>query len=663
MSDCATTFQELLGEVEVVLDEDLPSLRRMSDRRRIERYNSLKADEERFLGEFQRDCPDFLTRKERARVRGKFRLARLLIAASFHSEDGSVPRAMEGDFVDAELQAIVDFDRYRQFDALSESQIERKIRRMDGEVYELVKEYTSTQLETIEKLLEHPDVSQDLMEQLLDRYENRREKIRQGFFTYVETHGLEHTVESIVDAVEAVNSASTERKRITEELHAERESLVESVSSVHTPEQEYLESKVERLERELSTVADTSTLESRIEELERELHKATNSHQKAVSAVDARIDRTTSLEQRLESKITELERQLTNVETESTQAGESARALVETELEKLHEQQEQLQTAVERLQREREQAESVRESLEEKQRTLDQYLSQVSQSVETASENMKGADVVTTRMARLFEMDYLGRFDTSMHDVSTIHTSDGPFDVPEGYWKNRSERRSSRSYLLDILDGANPDRYPQNASSRFEITSSGYLSFGTETEMVIEARVVSNLHAYAENGFNERPAGLDAVLSIVNEVVREAEDGEYEYLLGLASPTGWSEQVQSELLGGEFSTTRYSRYVSLCLIDLQTGTVVYDDSDELIRENLHLFELPTESERVEECIETIRSAYLDDIGLNSVLLEDVVTEHGYDQQIVKRAFNRLENEGVGEQLYVDELGLSLDLNA
>jgi len=40
-------------------------------------------------------------------------------------------------------------------------------------------------------------------------------------------------------------------------------------------------------------------------------------------------------------------------------------------------------------------------------------------------------------------------------------------------------------------------------------------------------------------------------------------------------------------------------------------------------------------------------------------LRDVVSEHGYDPEIVKRAFNRLEERGRGEQLYLDELGLSL----
>jgi len=191
MSDCAEWFDDLTAHVDVVLGEDLAALQRMSERARIERYNALKSNEETLLWEFSQDCSDFLTDAERARVRGRFRLARLLIAASFYSsDDGAVPQAMQGDFIEQELQAVVDFDRYRKFDALSEEQIEKQIRRTEGEAYELVKGYTSTQIANIEELLEHPDVQQDVMARLMERYEDRREKIRRAFFIYVEVHGL-----------------------------------------------------------------------------------------------------------------------------------------------------------------------------------------------------------------------------------------------------------------------------------------------------------------------------------------------------------------------------------------------------------------------------------------------------------------------------------------
>jgi hypothetical protein len=64
----------------------------------------------------------------------------------------------------------------------------------------------------------------------------------------------------------------------------------------------------------------------------------------------------------------------------------------------------------------------------------------------------------------------------------------------------------------------------------------------------------------------------------------------------------------------------------------------------LVRENVDLFAPPGDSERFQACLDTIREEYVGGIVGDSVLLRDVVAEHGYDQQVLKRAFNRREEE-------------------
>lgn len=664
MTDCATRLEELTHEVDIVLDEDLAALQRMPDRSRVDRYNTLKAKEEEFLWDFSEECPGFLTDAERARVRGNFRLARLLVAASFYGGDGTVPRAMADDFVEAELQAVVDFDRYKQFDALSESQIKQKIQRMEGEVYELVEEYTSTQIANIEELLEHPDVQQDLMERLLERYEERREKIRQGFFIYVESYGLEHTVEAIEEAVEEVNTASEERKEIRQELEAQLDSFAEQFERDLVSERRQIESEIDRLESQLASGhGDIDAIDKKIESLEEEINEVSQTQEAAVSEMNATIEQTTTLEERIETKIEQLQKTREQAMDEAaSRAGEEAATLVENELEQLTEQRDQIRTEIERLEREREQIEATRESLDEKQESLESQVSEIEQSIDVDDGGIEGENVVTTRMAKLMEMDYLGRFDISMHQASAIHTGEEEFRVPEGYWKDRGQRLSNRAYLLDILgdDADSVNQYPTNAVARYEITSSRYLGLASQTEMVIEARVVSNLHAHATNGFDTQPAGMDALLEIVNEVVAEAEDGEYTTLLGLASPTGWSDQVRDEIVNDDLAKTRYSQYVSVCLINLQNGSLIYDESDPVARENVNLFAPRIDEERIQECTDLIRSEYVRDVGQDTVLLRDLVADHEYKPKIIKRAFNRLEKRGDGEQLYLDDLGLGLD---
>ncbi|ERH10395.1 MAG: hypothetical protein J07HX64_02169 [halophilic archaeon J07HX64] len=369
MSNCADRFQDLTTPVDIVLDEDLAALRRMPERSRIEQYNELKSNESEFVrGSFRRNCSDFLTDTERGRVRGDFRLARLLVAASFYSERGDVPAAMADDFIERELEAVVEFDRYRQFDALSESQIEEKIRRMDGEVYELVEEYTSTQLANLDELLEHPDVQQDLMERLVDRYDDRREKIRQGFFVYVEAHGLEHMVEAIESAVEAVNDASAEREQVREELREEVEEAIRGREGGTLLTRQELESELQGLRQELSGGGDADHLRSELGQLRDRIEELSAQQESAETEMATRIDRTAQLEERLESKIDDLEATRERAVADATEeAGQKAAALVENELDQLQEQRDQLRTELDRLEREREEIAATRDSLDEKQ--------------------------------------------------------------------------------------------------------------------------------------------------------------------------------------------------------------------------------------------------------------------------------------------------------
>jgi len=665
--DCATRFEELTHERDVVLDEDLAALQRLPERTRIERYNEIKGKEESFVWEFGQECPDFLTDAETDRVRGRFRLARLLVAASFYGDDGdTVPRAMGDDFIDAELQAVVDFDRYKQFDALTESQIEGKIRRMEGEVYDLVTEYTSTQIADMDELVENPDVQQDLIERLVARYETRREKIRHGFFVYVETHGLEHMVEAIEEAVTAVTDAADERERIHEELQSELHDLAETVDERLDRQHRELESELQALEGQLaSEQVDPETLREELERVTTATASADSGEEgsdadSVTGELSARIDRTTELGQRIEVEIEDLEAVRESAREEAAaELRDEAVALVEDELDELREQRTEIRQEVDRLERERDRVEAARDSLEQRQERLQERVDQVERSFD-AEGGIEGDDVVTATMARVLELDYLGRFDISMSDVETIRTRDGEFDVPEGYWGGRSERRSDRATVVSLLDGGDPEEYPTNALSRYEITSGRYLGLSSTTETMIEARVLADLEAFATNGFDASPATLEDLLSVVNEAVYAAEEGDHGYLLAVASPTGWSDRVREQVASDDLARSRYSERVSLCLVDLQDGSLVYDDTDPVVRENAALFAPPVDDERVEACIDLVRREYVDNVAHESVLLADIVDDHGFDAPVVKRAFNRLEDEGAGEQLYLDELGLSLE---
>jgi hypothetical protein len=263
-------------------------------------------------------------------------------------------------------------------------------------------------------------------------------------------------------------------------------------------------------------------------------------------------------------------------------------------------------------------------------------------------------------MARLLELDYVGRFDESVHQAHSIATPAGEISVDREYWDGRREHRSERATVQHLVgDVEVVDQYPVNRTARYELSDSRYLGLSSETHLVVEARVRSNLEAHTASGFDAQPAGLDVFLDEVNELVRLAERDDHPYLVGLASPTGWTDRVEDQL-AGEHSRGRYSRDVIVCLVDLRDGSVTHDPDDRLAAENAPLFELEVPAERVQRCVDLVRSEYADDVGTTSVLLGDVVANHDFDAPVVRRAFDRLAEAGVGRRLQVDDLGTALD---
>jgi hypothetical protein len=166
---------------------------------------------------------------------------------------------------------------------------------------------------------------------------------------------------------------------------------------------------------------------------------------------------------------------------------------------------------------------------------------------------------------------------------------------------------------------------------------------------------VSHLEAYARNGFDTRPATVDDLLDVVTRVVRTLDDDAHR-VLALASPTGWADDVADRLLDETFARNRFDRRLHLFLVDLQTGRLSFDASDELLAGNADLFAVGVDAERLHDCVTVVQSLAAD--GDLNVRLDALVSD-GYPAHVVKRAFNRLERDGVGQQLLLDELGLVL----
>ena len=504
MTDCQDWLTEITHTADRILNEDLAALKRLPELERLDRYEAITRDEEELRWEFTKECNGFLTSSEEDRLRGELRLARLLLAASFYA-DSELPESIAGEFIEAELQAVVDFDRFKRFDTLDESQLKSRIQRLDGEVTELLETYADSTVANIDTLVENPEVQQDVIDRLLDRYEQRRERVRQAVFLYAETHGLE-------------------------------------------------------------TLGGDLALD--------ELDGAADTGGDRPAAVNAN--------------------------------GQAAAVAVDTD----------------------------------------------TQSAAATA----GSDTVTAATARLFELDYIGRFNTSIQEADTIELPEGQISIPDGYLEGRCSRRNERDRMATLLDTNAEDvtAHPINPTARYTLTNSKYLGLATETQMVIEATVHSHLRRHARDGVDATPADVDDLVAIVGDAVEEAAGRSAPYLLGIASPTGWTDRVVGHVRDDELGRTHYGENVSVCLIDLRRGELIYDETDSVVTENAELFERAVEADAVADCVATIRSRYLEGIGRETLLLTAAVEETGYDRHIVRQAFNRLAADDAGEVFTIDD---------
>jgi hypothetical protein len=652
--DCADRLRGLLQLQEAIIDEDLASLGRMPVDSRVERYRRLAREEEEFVFDYPASCPDQLTSAEREELRSRFRLARLFVYASFGNRDEPVPVKLDGDFAPVEVQAAIDFERYKSFDALSEAGIEERIRRMDGEVYTLAKEYHMTQLDDLDALLDDPTVQRDVLKQLVNRYDARLDKIQRAVQLYVEIHNPSGLVDSIERAIVAVADSADEREEIREAIEREVRAVATDLDRSLSEREAEVDARLRTVEADL---AGTGEVQVELDALRTQTAELKAAQERAVSDLADRIDHASRLDERLTGRIAELETAHEKALADGGLLHDETVALVSHELDALREQHDAVTESIAALQRERQRIADAEARLGEREADLTAQVEALTDSLPDTDERA-GEEVVTTAVARLFELDYLGRFDISVHEATHLTTSEGTVEVSAATWDGAVSRRDEVPRLRDYL-GADGDfdAYPANRSVRFELRRSRYLGLGRQRQLVLEASVVSHLEAYARNGFDARPATVNDLLDVVTRVVRTIGSDDAHTVLALASPTGWAGDVPERLLNETFARNRFDRRLHLYLVDLQTGQVWFDESDDLLAGNADLFEVPVDAERLHECEMAIHEL-ADEVGRINVSLAELVDD-GYPGHVVKRAFNRLEGAGVGQQFLIEEFGLVL----
>lgn len=670
-------LDDVLRPANRVLDGDLVDLERMSPTRRERLYEEIRESEERFESELLREYRQKLDDVTTSEVRSQLVTARLFLHVASHRDDrGEVidPNAFEED----ERRAVVEFDRYRAFDVSSTEDLRRRIREKDDDVYEFVVEEVTSQTDDRSSVLDGRDnrIRTAVMDYLNGRYQERIERSEEAVSLYIQEHGLPNVIEGIEDAVEATAEGAERRREVEEAVRTQLDDLSERIhASLRDQERAIrgdiagIQGEVAAMEGETDAEIDAARLESKLDEVAAEVEAVREERRADVAALDEAIDDLTDKRETLDGaleELTEAGREATKRAADEAAEGvaEDAEEIVSQELQRLRDRREELDGELSRLSRERERLEAAGDRLESEHEQLSERVDRVSASLPAESDADAGGDgVVPARIARLYEVDFISRFDESVREAHSITLPSGEaFEPPAEFARRAHEAGDERERMASLLDdqGAGDDvdvdHYPLRRRSRYTVVTSSRFGLVRDAELVIEATVHSNLEAYAINGFDARPAGLDDLLDVINRVTERANARGVPHLIAAASTTGWTDRVRRLVTESEFSRTRLGNDVSLCLVDVRTGELLYDRSDDVVHANRELFERAVHVERVDACERHVREEYVEDPMTDTVRLSTVASELDAPEHVVASAFDRIEDAGEGSRGYHDEHG-------
>ncbi len=611
--DPVCDLDSVVKPAEIVVREDLESLRRMfSEEERIELWNRVRSAYKRYIME----CSIEVSEEIDKLIRGKFRLAQLLLATTFklnQEKHGEIT----GLFKDEEYGILMDFEEFKIFDRLSVDDIVEFIRRREGKVYELVMKYYRQQYNVLEK--KWGPLMGDLLYGFNVKYRARRRKIEEAVVEYIRRYGLLETVSEIEEAVKKVVEAGDLRRRIEEEV---MEKLLREMG-------------VERLRERLRV------LEEERDRLYKLLERV---EEKAVGYEEAR-DRSRRLEEeysRLVSKLTRLEKELMNAyKLLSEKEQELARLKMAYEKnagarEALEAEIEALRKTMEELEREAKNYKKVAETLEEEKRILLERLEEVKDSLEGRSEG----HLVSIDEARAIGESFFARIRYRIGDGVELYDPRSGRRVRVKEWSN-----IYRVYYGD------PEKDPIVSQALVFTREKGVLF--KKKDILVYAIQLVHSNRFSENGFDNKPVSLAELVDTIKPIHEEAVEQGYYALLVVSSPTGFTGKTIEFVIGGA-GKGFVSKNLTLYLLDPVTNTIYYNHGDPAAVENYEVVKIILPREEINRVVEYMlsREALLEAMKYSPaepmLHAKWIAGKLGIGLDIVRNAFQELEEKGYGK---------------
>jgi hypothetical protein len=176
------------------------------------------------------------------------------------------------------------------------------------------------------------------------------------------------------------------------------------------------------------------------------------------------------------------------------------------------------------------------------------------------------------------------------------------------------------------------------------------------------ALFLSRPRNYAEFGFDTEPITINDLNPILADTRDEAKKTEQLFFLCIASPTGFDPGLHGFIDNEDFHKNLLSRYLSVCFLDLETGTIIANPSDEVAKAFLPYCELVMDSEKMEKAQRFLSREIEEQFKIKDYAeftrsLKSCQEAGLSDESIVKSAFYRFSDANGRKVRYIEGVGL------
>lgn len=644
--DC---IEKVLKPVKRIERKGLQDLLYEDEEKRIELWNKL--EEERDFYEDNDSCgADSSLHKD---IESRFALTRLKLATSLN-ENGNFPNITKR-FNGTELGLFEIIEEFRFFDDYTIEEIKDRIGRKEGKVYEIVKDYSTKMESDRDHIFENPGIKPGIALAIKNLLKERTDKIQEAVIEYIRLNpgGIVRTVNEIESAVQKIIESEHKRGQISAEVQEKLDRLEDDLDEARQAAsmKGELENKLIEMEKQvMQKDFEKDMLDNKLQMLESEKSSVSERYSALDNVLQNRINEVEDKRKELEATENEIHELGNNLQTDLKAENDK---IIQEELEKIGQMKNDIQSQVAGIENEK-------NSLRFQKAEIDEKFNEMKKAIEGGDSSNR---FVPKDLAKLYEMDHIGRFDMKMHELPLKVTN--PINGKTYKIKSWDGSHSKTDVKDEIYNMFKNEisisevetQIPLNVCSRYVIGERRFKLIGKkEPKTIIESMVFNHWKEYAKNGFDTKPVILSELNSILVHLINNAEMGKYFHVIAIASPTGWDERIRTYIESDEFNKNFVSRYISICLVDNETGEMIYNKADERIKEYIDLFEPEFDSEKVSKCKKHIMVEHEYD---DHLVLDDIITETGLEMRLVKKTFRELESEGYGKVKFIKTVGIVL----